>query len=316
MSYELIKKNLHGFHKEYYLYGKRIRFYNFMGTHMDGIQLMQRHSYHEIFFKLEGNALTRVIDDNDEAHIITQKKNSLLFIRSDTRHAKISKRPDPDNHETTVILAFDVEEVPSLHEIGPSNDFKVFNTVMSAFTKYNYIYIEDCSDLYRHLDLIESCLADTSYGSALRVQNAIMGFFLSCISYLYQQIGDDEKEEPGKIGEISMVCRLFEYISDNCTKPLTIRTIADEIGYTPRHLQRIIKAYYGVNLSDLLLHLRLSRAREALAQGSESAETIARKCGFKNMTLFASSFFENYGMTPEDYLRSRGASQKDPEDVT
>lgn len=67
------------------------------------------------------------------------------------------------------------------------------------------------------------------------------------------------------------------------------------------HLSRAFKAQFGVNISEYLLGLRITRAKQLLRFSSDSVEDIASACGIEDANFFARTFKKVEGMSPSQF---------------
>jgi AraC family transcriptional regulator len=90
----------------------------------------------------------------------------------------------------------------------------------------------------------------------------------------------------------------------NPGSPLTLESIANEVGLSRFHLVRMFKRADGDTIFERLTRLRMDEARRLLRRGDESVMEIALQCGYENPAHFAAAFRRHVGVTPRSY-RSR-----------
>jgi AraC-like DNA-binding protein len=88
------------------------------------------------------------------------------------------------------------------------------------------------------------------------------------------------------------------------TPSFTISGTADELGITPRHLQRIAQDHLGMNLSLFKRITRFGNAVERITSAKQdiSWSSIAYDCGYSDQSHFNREFKEFSGYTPSEYL--------------
>jgi AraC family transcriptional regulator len=91
----------------------------------------------------------------------------------------------------------------------------------------------------------------------------------------------------------------------NLDNDLTLEALARESGYSPIHFSRMFRAATGRTPHNYVLHLRVQRARQLLAEFSVSLTEIALECGFSNHSHMTRVFHQFVGMTPSAYRRNR-----------
>ena len=100
-------------------------------------------------------------------------------------------------------------------------------------------------------------------------------------------------------------------VSDYIRKNLPdacLKDVADDMGYSPRHMGRKIMEASGGSFSDLLTRIRLQRAAELLQDTHLPVEAVARECGYQTTSGFYKGFIKIYGMAPGEY-RARALKQ-------
>ncbi len=98
-------------------------------------------------------------------------------------------------------------------------------------------------------------------------------------------------------------------IANNCWRQdLSVATVAQELGVTPRYLQRLFEAD-GKTFSSFLIEQRVKRAHRMLREPGHAERTvssIAYDVGFGDLSYFNRCFRRTYNATPSD-VRSGGS---------
>ncbi|WP_165912681.1 helix-turn-helix transcriptional regulator [Effusibacillus lacus] len=79
---------------------------------------------------------------------------------------------------------------------------------------------------------------------------------------------------------------------------VSVLQVANELGYSPRHLQRLCKQETGYSVGGLIRIRKMHTARQLLENRSMSVKEVARMVGYKNQSHFASAFKDTYGCNP------------------
>ncbi|MBC2835092.1 GlxA family transcriptional regulator [Paragemmobacter straminiformis] len=74
--------------------------------------------------------------------------------------------------------------------------------------------------------------------------------------------------------------------------------IADRLGTSRRHIERMFERHVGTSPKRYLKELRLERARALLTETDKSVRDVAEACGFNSANAFAKSFRQKYGVAP------------------
>jgi transcriptional regulator GlxA family with amidase domain len=82
---------------------------------------------------------------------------------------------------------------------------------------------------------------------------------------------------------------------------ISVETVADYVGMSPRNFIRRFKAATGRLPGAYIQMLRVSAAREMLEDGATSIQTVSSKIGYEDIAFFRSLFKRHTGMTPAEY---------------
>jgi AraC family transcriptional regulator, 4-hydroxyphenylacetate 3-monooxygenase operon regulatory protein len=85
---------------------------------------------------------------------------------------------------------------------------------------------------------------------------------------------------------------------------ITLKQLADQLGLSTRHTERIIHKQYGMSFKDKKLQSRMSAASRLLLTSSSSIKEIAEQLGFATPEQFSHAFKKNYGITATQYRRN------------
>ena len=96
-----------------------------------------------------------------------------------------------------------------------------------------------------------------------------------------------------------------EYIQNHLEEELSLRSVAENIYISPTYLSKIFKEEAGVNFSDYVTQVRMSKAANLLLHTNQNIEVIAQKVGYNTPHYFIKKFRECYGTTPKNYRFER-----------
>ena len=95
--------------------------------------------------------------------------------------------------------------------------------------------------------------------------------------------------------------RMFEYIGLHCYDRLTLRGLADELGYSEDYLSHLFRENADCSFREYIHRLRLDRARKELLCSARTIQEIAVSCGYGNARFFSTVFLKHEGITPSAY---------------
>ncbi len=94
---------------------------------------------------------------------------------------------------------------------------------------------------------------------------------------------------------------LHHWASKRMHLPLTVDTLANQVGMSPRNFSRVFTTDTGISPGKYIESLRVEFARELLESGKESIEEIARLSGFQRDERLRRAFLRRFGITPTQY---------------
>ncbi|WP_017933666.1 AraC family transcriptional regulator [Nocardioides sp. Iso805N] len=136
---------------------------------------------------------------------------------------------------------------------------------------------------------------------AARTSDAVMTGLLLASDH---QFSDLLRREDRPVGPAA-VERAVEIIQERAHEPLTVSSIAAEVGLSVRALQSGFRRAVGVTPGVYLTQVRLERAHRTLIDAtrqSASATAVAAMWGFGNYGRFARKYRERYGESPAETL--------------
>lgn len=94
---------------------------------------------------------------------------------------------------------------------------------------------------------------------------------------------------------------IVQYIHENYRQPLTIESIAKNVGISRTECFRCFKNSLGKTPNQYILAYRLSMAKTLLSESKYTLSDIAHKCGFQDPSYFGKCFRNNFGITPKQF---------------
>ena len=93
-----------------------------------------------------------------------------------------------------------------------------------------------------------------------------------------------------------------EYIQNNFSSNITLKSIAKKYFVSPEHFSRLFKERTGFNFCEYLNIVRLQKAEAMLKQLNTAHITeVASACGFNDSNYFSLKFKELYGVPPKKF---------------
>ena len=111
-----------------------------------------------------------------------------------------------------------------------------------------------------------------------------------------------ERETGGN--KASCAYRAYEYIEQHYSeRGLSLQEICTHLGVSTTRFSSAFKQTFGATFMDVLIGLRMEKARELLASTELKNYEIAEKVGFSDPHYFSIAFKKMTGKTPTEYAR-------------
>jgi len=99
-----------------------------------------------------------------------------------------------------------------------------------------------------------------------------------------------------------LVERVTKYIDQNYANPnLKLEVIAGAFYINVQYLCTIFRQHRGMTIGNYLLDVRMERAKQAFEKGAESVTSVARNCGYEDVSYFSKCFKRYFGVSPRRY---------------
>lgn len=114
-----------------------------------------------------------------------------------------------------------------------------------------------------------------------------------------ENIKEKEKTLDERLNEI------INFIQENYTT-VTLEDISEEFHLTKPYVSKYIKEKSGETFGEILLGIKMKKARTLLKNTSMTVENISGAVGYENVEHFNRMFKKKYGITPVQYRNERG----------
>jgi AraC-like DNA-binding protein len=101
-----------------------------------------------------------------------------------------------------------------------------------------------------------------------------------------------------------LVQRIHQYMADNLHRGLTLKDLAEFLGYSEKYCSDFFRIRMGSPFSHYLRHLRVTRATHLLLAPRTTLATVAEALGFCDQFAFSHFFKKAVGCSPDAFRRS------------
>ena len=114
-----------------------------------------------------------------------------------------------------------------------------------------------------------------------------------------RQLKDLVQEYPST----ELAIRIETHLEDSS---FTLKSLAQELGFSPNHLSFLAKKELGIPFQDYLVQARIKKAKLLLLTTDLKIYEIAERCGFEDINYFSQRFKHVVGQTPRQFRKGEG----------
>jgi len=144
-------------------------------------------------------------------------------------------------------------------------------------------------------DEIFNNLSKGFHDENLEYVNFCFGHLLATFVYA-NKTSDDIADESNPI-----VRRAINYLGKNLDKKLTLKKLANEVGYSPTYLTTIFKKETNYSPISYFSHLKILKACEFLDYTNMKVKEISFNLGYTDPYYFTKDFKKKMGLSPRQY---------------
>lgn len=199
------------------------------------------------------------------------KKNCAMLILPHEPHSYRT-----DNFSKSSICIFSPERIPDFYEFINGHYFT------------NPAFDIDASSTIAQLENAEQ--------NEFKIKSVLYNICGICV----EQCSIEKRKEPSLV----LPELVINYLMENYTKPISLKTMAKTLGYNYNYLSAFFHNNLNVSFCDCLNSYRIDLAKKLLVDISKSITDIADEVGFNTIRSFNRTFKAQTGMTPSQYRHS------------
>ena len=198
--------------------------------------------------------------------------------------------------------AFVLPFQPHKYESKEYNELIIFVFSPSLFPDvFNAVSIKKSKNLVftpkkSSLEIIKNKVIEDSNFELLNFKGALY-FFIS--DYLRTAMEQNEESK-----NYFHSVKIIEYIKAHVSEKISLKELANALGYSSNYISTLVKSFFGDNLAALITALRIESAIDLLCRTKKSCLEISVECGFGCERSFFKQFKELIGMTPLKYRKT------------
>lgn len=143
-------------------------------------------------------------------------------------------------------------------------------------------------------------------GYRLECESVAMHILYLAANHLARPVS--RPQMPEYAGSLDRLERITSYVEQHYAEPISLETMAGELGLSREYFCRFFKQHMGVTFLHYVNQIRLIHIHYDLCRSHDGIMEIAERHGFTNYKLFNRMFKEIYGCTPRSLRKDGGAA--------
>jgi AraC family transcriptional regulator, carnitine catabolism transcriptional activator len=111
------------------------------------------------------------------------------------------------------------------------------------------------------------------------------------------QQADDRRDQPTTAAQ-DPVARARQIMASTIDEPKSCAEIAEMVGISERHLQRLFQQQLGSGMAQVYHRLRMERAHQLVQQTDLTITEVAVACGFSSLEVFSRTYRKAFSVAP------------------
>ncbi len=224
--------------------------------------------------------------------------------------------------DTTCTAFLDTEEIKLLpSSILVRKPGQVSNTFLHFKAYYIHTTINENSPLYKDLISLPSYYIFINTHTYERVFKQLIQHNIACenneadyytqsklLELLYHLKKDARQntnvQNTFLVERTNTLQQAIAFMKKNFYKKITLSMLAELVGYSPNHFQKIFMDLMNISPQKYLETIRINHAKYLLSQNELSIADIAYACGFSSQAYFSLIFKQATNLSPKEFQKN------------
>lgn len=250
----------------------------------DYVNIVHWHPYAEILLSLQdGNTVS--VNFNRYA----LRPNDIMIVYPGDLHSV-----ENVSEESFLIIQFPINLITVMNDI---------NRILPILYKTPYCAYDPCSvendKMILALKKIDVLHKSEHPFSEIDIYSLLLSFFSLFGQYcVYRNNAGNPGNAVAQYKSSRLMAEACLYISQNCAEPLTLDSVARQLGISKSYFSHLFKDYTQMTFIEYLIRERINRAETMLWGPKKKILDIAMECGFSSISSFNRTFKRVKGISP------------------
>ena len=101
-----------------------------------------------------------------------------------------------------------------------------------------------------------------------------------------------------------IIADVLAYLEENFTKQISLRHVANSLGYSPAYLTETFRHHTGTPITAWIIKRRIRAAQQLMCDRGLPVADAYVAVGFNDRSYFAKQFLKYVGITPAQYRKT------------
>lgn len=222
--------------------------------------------------------------------------NDFIFVNSGSLHSVHYVTED-----SFLVIQFPMEILTKMNELREL----VSLLSRKPYLKYDPYSKDFCQMMTMLREIVETYETDDPFRET-KIYSLLLQMFILIgrISSITLLPAFSESEKTGDKNS-SLITQACMFITENCSRPLTLESVSHQIGISKSHFSHLFKYYTNMTFVDYLTVERIRRAESFFPDPKMRIVDIAFEAGFSSISSFNRAFKKIKGCPPSTFRKTR-----------
>ena len=153
-------------------------------------------------------------------------------------------------------------------------------------------------------NLLMKCL-ETAGFEVIVTENGLVCVHLAQDKFSITEFSKKSNTQESIFPSIPRVREVFEFIELNYHQSISLKEVAQAVGYSSAYLTDLVRRLTGKTVNDWIIERRIAQACTLLLETNGSVNQIALQVGYQNINHFYSQFRDHHKTTPHAWREAQ-----------
>lgn len=186
----------------------------------------------------------------------------------------------------------------------------LFLQSFSRQTEGNFVLLQ--TEPWRRMEIFQNiaCIsrqlkAEENGTDSFRIRSYLSLVLHDLVSSVFPFESKGESPSEEKRDRLALSMQIDSFFAEHYNEDITISNLAETLHYSPTHVNRLLKTFWGLTFGEKLKQTRIHKAKELLSSTRLSIGEIAEACGYSTLRGFELFFVKETGLLPGQFRKEK-----------